>query len=184
MSAPTRRRAPSAASSIRPSDSNASNTARPPSSASIRPSSSAAIRPSSSASSVRPSSSAGSVRRTTASVSRPASRATQRPPSRFAPRPQTRQSSRLAGLYQDLVSQITYLTADVDQDEFDATVEYVSRSLDQTARPAVSIDLPSIQQQLRGCVSSNSQSGRYDEFDTLGMLKRLASIQKTPWVVL
>ena len=133
---------------------------RPPSGASVRastsspftrPSSSASTRPSSSAS-VRPSLSATTATKQ-AAASRSESRATsvaQRPVSRVSVRSSTRQSSRLNPLYQLLVAKLTGLTQESDEDEFQTTVEYVSRSLDQTVRPAASIDPTAVGKQLQG----------------------------------
>ena len=130
----------------------ASRGSVPPSSSSpyIRPSSSASTRPpsSASASAVRPSSSASSVR--PSGSARSDSRATHRPQSRVSARPSTRQSSRLNPLYQTLVTNLTGLTADSDEDAFQEAVEFVSRNLDQTVRPTGSVDATTADKTIRG----------------------------------
>ncbi|OBZ70494.1 Gamma-tubulin complex component 5 [Grifola frondosa] len=149
---------PSSSASLHPSASaptrsSSRTSTRPASSASIRPSSSASTRPPSSASSVRPAPSA----------SRPASRATQRPISRFSQRPSTRQSLRLLPFYQELVTQVTGLTAESDQENFRTAVDFVSRNLDQTARPSGSTDFATVDKHVRG----HAQKARINSYDTL-----------------
>ncbi|KAH8096733.1 Spc98 family-domain-containing protein [Cristinia sonorae] len=147
---------------MQPSDSrNSTSARRPPSSMSTRPSSSASTRPSSSASlrpsssaSVRPSSSASSVRPSSGS-SRPMSRATQRPTSKMPNRSATKQTLRLLPFYQDLVAQITSLTAETDPENFRVSVEFVSKNLDPTARPALSSDMDTIRKQIGGYVQKS-----------------------------
>ncbi|EKM59505.1 uncharacterized protein PHACADRAFT_191873 [Phanerochaete carnosa HHB-10118-sp] len=108
----------------------------PPSSSSPfpRPSSSASTRPPSSASwsAVRPSSSAG--------------------PSRVSVRSNTRQSSRLNPLYQALVTKLTGLTAEGDEDAFRAALNYVTKSLDQTVRPTGSMDAAVVDKHVQGYI--------------------------------
>ncbi|CAL1700277.1 unnamed protein product [Somion occarium] len=120
-----------------------SASVRPPSVASsIRPSTSTGMRPSSSASSVRPATSASirpSSRATTASGS-----------SRLTRRPSSRQISRLTPLYQSLVSQVTGVTAEEDEEGFRSAVEYISKSLDQTVKPSGTSDLTNIDKHIRG----------------------------------
>ncbi|KAA1466534.1 hypothetical protein DENSPDRAFT_846943 [Dentipellis sp. KUC8613] len=133
-------RPPSSASSARPSS---SSSFRPPSSASLRPPSSASHRPPSAQSTHRPPSSA-SVRS--------ASRLSQRPVSRLSQRPATRQSTRLLPSIQTLVTQVSGISAENDEEEFRAVVESVSRSLDYKAKAAPSSNLDDIEKQFKGLV--------------------------------
>ena|ERR1700722_11821222 len=103
---------------------------RPPSSAATRPPSSALRRPASGAS------------------IRPTSRLSQKPGSRQS-RPATKQTSRLLPQYQALVTQVTGLATDDNDEKFEAAVEFVSKSLELTATGA---DMASIDRQIRGCV--------------------------------
>ncbi|GBE79798.1 predicted protein [Sparassis crispa] len=158
---------PASTASIRPP----SASVRPPSSASTRPSSSASIRPSisapirpSSSASIRPSPSTSSARPISRTSSRSSSRLTHRPSSRYSQRPSTRQSSRLVPLYQALVTQITGLTSENDQDNFRDAVDFVSKNLDQSVRPSANHDLDTVERHFRGHV----QKARINANDTLG----------------
>ncbi|KAI0698574.1 Spc98 family-domain-containing protein [Cytidiella melzeri] len=144
---------------MRPSTSTSGT--RPPSSLSTRPSSSASSR----SLALRPSSSASisSARRTPTNSSRPASRSTQRPPSRLAPRPPTRQSTRLNASYHTLVTQLTGLTLDNDPENFEAVVDFVTRTVDPTLKPASGIDFPTTQAHLEG----HAQKARINSNDSL-----------------
>lgn len=80
---------------------------------------------------------------------RPGSRVSQRPVSRQA-RPATRQSSRLLPLSQTLVTQVTGLTPDGDEDKFRTSVEYVTKSLEHATKGAASIDMAVMDRQIAG----------------------------------
>ena len=113
-----------------------------------RPSSSASQRPASSISQRPPSSSS----RPTSSLStRPGSRVAQRPNSRHS-RPATRQTSRLISLSETLVTQITGLTIENDEDNFRTALEFVWKNLEQVTKGAVSVDMTVIDKQIRGFV--------------------------------
>lgn len=136
---------------------------RPSSSASMRPSSSAAsVRPSTS-SSLRPGSSASYIRPSTSASSRPSSRLTHRAPSRFSVhRPPTRQSSRLIPHYQKLVTHITGIALENDEDNFRIASDFVLKTLDQTIKPSGSADITKVQKHVKGCVSAAVQAVIHD----------------------
>ncbi|KAI0080871.1 hypothetical protein K474DRAFT_1704411 [Panus rudis PR-1116 ss-1] len=160
----------SSTSSTRPPSRSTGTGGRPASVAAMRPSSSAAsVRPSSSASyvrsassaaSIRPSSSAASVRPSTSASTRPVSRiGTTRSTTRLTNRPTTRQSSRLVPLFHTLASQILDIPPNDSEADGGNTnpilttaVEYISKNLDPTIRPAVSTDITSVDKQIRGHV--------------------------------
>ncbi|KAI0797115.1 Spc98 family-domain-containing protein [Abortiporus biennis] len=116
---------------------------RPPSSLSTRPSSVASTRPSSSASSARP---------PTSMSSRPGSRMTQRASSRFSLRPTTRQSTRLNPLYQDLITDLTGISPENDEENFQIALDFVAKNLDQTVKPSGSADIGRIDKHIRGLI--------------------------------
>ncbi|KAI0053720.1 hypothetical protein FA95DRAFT_1508286 [Auriscalpium vulgare] len=123
---------------------------RPPSSASsVRPSSSASLRPPSSASQ-RPSSSASTNRPTSSASVRPVSRVSHRPASRFSQRPPTRQSSRIQALSQTLVTQVTGLSPENDEDNFRTAAEYVSKTIEHPHKASPSASLDAVEKHLHG----------------------------------
>ncbi|KAG1877430.1 Spc98 family-domain-containing protein [Suillus subluteus] len=100
----------------------------PPSTLSARPHSRALHQRPSSSLSQRPPSSASFARPVSSASLRPQSRVS-RPSSRIS-RPATRQSTRLAPLCQKLITQITGLTLENDEEDFRITLDFVSRNLE------------------------------------------------------
>ncbi|KAI0314462.1 Spc98 family-domain-containing protein [Amylostereum chailletii] len=157
-----RHRALSGASSIRPSS---SASFRPPSSASSRPPSSASIRPSSSGS-IRLSSSASTNRPASSASFRPLSQASHRPPSRFSIR-SARQTSRLQSFGQTLVKK---LSPDDDEENVQAAVEFVVKSLDYTTKAGPTIDMDTMNKRISGHTRKARIQSRDTWADALDML--------------
>ncbi|EIN10987.1 hypothetical protein PUNSTDRAFT_112771 [Punctularia strigosozonata HHB-11173 SS5] len=131
-----------------PSNSNGS-VSRPGSSATERSPSSASRRPPSTGSAPR-----ASGRKTPVSYApdRPLSSTSTHISRRPVSRASTRQSARLLPLYETLVTQVTGIRAFNDEENFHTAVEYVTKSLSFTGKGGPSMDLASIQRQLRGHV--------------------------------
>ena len=108
-----------------------------------RPSSSLSQRPPSSASFTRPASSASL--RPQSRVSRPGSRIS---------RPATRQSTRLLPLFQKLITQITGLTPENDDEDFRFTLDFVSRNLEHATatKGGPSSDMPDMDRRFHGYI--------------------------------
>lgn len=157
-SAPLR---PVSRSSIRPSS---SNSIRPSSSAptAVGSSRGSSTRPGSSLSTTRPASSLSALRPVSSLSTRPSSRLTQRPGSRTSQRPVARQSTRLVPFYQNLVTQVTGLNAENDDENFRTAVEFVSRNLDLTSRPSGNVDMSAIDKHIRGYVASRMPWSNFD----------------------
>ncbi|KIJ69751.1 hypothetical protein HYDPIDRAFT_35222 [Hydnomerulius pinastri MD-312] len=117
-----------------------------------RPSSSLSYRPPSSLSSARPVSSASL--RPQSRVSRPASRIS---------RPVTRQATRLLPLCQSLVTQMTGLSPDNDDENFRTAVDFVSKNLEHSTKGGPSADMPAMDKHFRGYV----QKARINSHDSL-----------------
>jgi gamma-tubulin complex component 5 len=100
------------------------------------PSSTLSARPHSRALQQRPSSSLSQRPTSSASFARPVSSASFRPQSRVSrpssriSRPATRQSTRLLPLFQKLVTQVTDLTPENDEEDFRTALDFVSRNLE------------------------------------------------------
>lgn len=100
------------------------------------PSSTLSARPHSRALNQRPSSSLSQRPPSSASYARPVSSASLRPQSRISrpssriSRPATRQSTRLAPLCQKLITQLTGLTLENDEEDFRMALDFVSRNLE------------------------------------------------------
>lgn len=143
---------PSIASSRPVSRGSARPPSRPPSSASTRPSSSASVHPSptTTPASHAPSSSSSHPRPSSSASTRPTSRATQRPGSRYSHRPPSRQASRILHLHQALVTHIIGLSPEDDPENFQTAVEFVTKNLDQNARPAPNVSMTMIDQHING----------------------------------
>ncbi|KAI0268157.1 Spc98 family-domain-containing protein [Gloeopeniophorella convolvens] len=122
---------------------------RPSSSASLRTPYNELARPASSASSYRPSSLATSRPLSSASM-RPTSRAAHRAPSRLSQRPPSRQASRLAVLSHTLVSQVTHIDPNDDEEEYRDLTEMVSRGTDYNAKAAPSSSMRDISKLIHG----------------------------------
>ncbi|KZT71569.1 hypothetical protein DAEQUDRAFT_749911 [Daedalea quercina L-15889] len=138
---------------------------------SIRPSSSVPTAVGSSrSSSIRPGSSLSAVRPVSSLSTRPSSRLTQRSGSRTSQRPVTRQSTRLVPFYQNLVTQVTGLNAENDDENFRTAVEFVSKNLDLTSRPSGNVDMNAINKHIRGHI----QKARVNSHDDLGDALRAA----------
>ncbi|CCM01742.1 uncharacterized protein FIBRA_03808 [Fibroporia radiculosa] len=146
-------------SSSAPILSSSQESLHPNSNASIRPSTSAPLRPASALSS-RTFSVVGSYRPPSSASTRPGSRLAQRPASRVSQRPISRQSTRLLPSYQTLVTQVAGLAPNNDEENFRVAVDFVSKTLDQTARPSGTNDISVVDKHLRGhaqkaCINSH-----------------------------
>ncbi|KAI9569285.1 Spc98 family-domain-containing protein, partial [Boletus coccyginus] len=106
-----------------------------------RPSSSLSQRPPSSLSSARPPSSASSFR--------PQSRISTRPSSRLS-RPATRQATRLLLLCQSLVTQVTGLSSETDDENFRTAVDFASKNLEYAIKAGASADMTAMDKHFRG----------------------------------
>lgn len=111
-----------------------------------RPSSSLSQRPPSSLSSARPASSASSLR--------PHSRVSTRPSSRLS-RPVTRQTTRLLPLCQSLVTQVTGLSPEIDDENFRTAVDFVSKNLEFSIKAGASTDMTAMDKHFRGYYHSS-----------------------------
>ncbi|KAG8219040.1 Spc98 family-domain-containing protein [Butyriboletus roseoflavus] len=130
------------------------SSARPHSSLRVqRPLSSLSQRPPSSLSSARPPSSASSFR--------PHSRVSTRPSSRIS-RPATRQSTRLLPLCQSLVTQVTGLSPDADDENFRTAVDFTSRNLEYSIKAGASIDMTAMDKHFRGYHVLKASINSYD----------------------
>ncbi|KAF9226914.1 hypothetical protein BS17DRAFT_800830 [Gyrodon lividus] len=105
-----------------------------------RPSSSLSQRPSSSLSSARPVSSASF---------RPQSRVSTRPSSRIS-RPVTRQTTRLLPLCQILVTRITGLSPENDDENFRTAVDFASKNLEYSLKGGAGTDMTALDKHFRG----------------------------------
>ncbi|KIJ13301.1 hypothetical protein PAXINDRAFT_117334 [Paxillus involutus ATCC 200175] len=105
-----------------------------------RPSSSLSQRPPSSLSSARPVSSASL---------RPPSRVSTRPSSRIS-RPVTRQTTRLLPLCQTLVTRLTGLSLENDDENFRIAVDFVSKNLEHSIKGGAGVDIPTLNKHFRG----------------------------------
>src|SRR5258707_9268332 len=108
-------------------------------------------RPTSSASSHRPSSRAASRPLSSAST-RPTSRAGHGTSSKFSQRMPSRQMSRIISLSHTLVSQMTSLQPEDEDEEYRALVDTVTRSLDYHVKAAPSSSMNDVTKQLQGFV--------------------------------
>ncbi|KAF8433037.1 Spc98 family-domain-containing protein [Boletus edulis BED1] len=123
-----------------------------------RPSSSLSQRPPSSLSSARPASSASSLR--------PQSRISTRPSSRLS-RPPTRQTTRLLPPCQSLVTQVTGLSPETDDENFRAAVDFVSKNLEYAIKAGASTDMTAMDKDFRGHVLKASINSHDDLADAL-----------------
>ena len=108
-------------------------------------------RPKSSASSHRPSSRATNRPPSSAST-RPTSRTRHGPSSKFSQRMPSRQMSRVISLSHTLVSQVTGLQSEDEEDEFRALMDIVIKSLEYNVKAAPSSSMHDIAKQLHGSV--------------------------------
>ncbi|KAH0840303.1 hypothetical protein J3R83DRAFT_1313 [Lanmaoa asiatica] len=137
----------------------------PTSTSSARPHSSSRVQRPSSSLSQRPQSSLSSARPVSSASLRPHSRISTRPNSRLS-RPATRQSTRLLPLCQSLVTQVTALSPDIDDENFRTAVDFVSKNLEYSIKAGASTDMTAMDKHFRGYhvlkASINSHDGLAD----------------------
>ncbi|KAH7916234.1 Spc98 family-domain-containing protein [Hygrophoropsis aurantiaca] len=137
-----------------------------PSGLHVRPSSRVSQRPSSSLSQHYPSSI--STRPGSSASVRPQSRVS-RPSSRIS-RPATRHALRLLPLSQALVTQITGLSSDNDDENFRTAVDYVAKNLEHSIKGGPSPDLTSVDKQMQGHI----QKAQINSYDSLAEALKLS----------
>src|SRR5215475_9865615 len=86
-----------------------------------------------------------------AAASRPPSSASTRPTSRIS-RPKTRQALRILPLYQSLVTQITGLSPENDEPNYNTAVQYVKQNIDHVIKGTAGVDLGQIDRSIAGSV--------------------------------
>ncbi|KAG2122225.1 Spc98 family-domain-containing protein [Suillus clintonianus] len=135
------------------------------------PSSTLSARPHSRAQHQRPSSSLSQRPPSSASFARPVSSASLRPQSRVSrpssriSRPATRQSTRLLPLCQKLITQLTGLTLDNDEEDFRIALDFVSRNLEHATatKGGPSSDMATMDKRFHGFL----EKSRIQSNDTL-----------------
>ncbi|KAG1760722.1 Spc98 family-domain-containing protein [Suillus occidentalis] len=135
------------------------------------PSSTLSARPHSRALHQRPSSSLSQRPPSSASFARPVSSASLRPQSRVSrpssriSRPATRQSTRLVPLCQKLITQLTGLTSENDEEDFRTTLDFVSRNLEHATatKGGPSSDMATMDKRFHGLL----EKSRIQSNDTL-----------------
>lgn len=137
--------------------SNSEPARRPSSSASQRPLSAVSLRPPS-----------GLSQRPSSSLSvRPTSRVSNRPSSRLSTRPGTghRPNPRIGPLSQDLVTQITGLVPNGDEEKnFETAVDFVTKNLEYKAKGGVSQDITAMDRVFSGYVHYSVLQSRLINF--------------------
>jgi hypothetical protein len=102
---------------------------------------------------LRSTSAGTSSSRPTSAISRPLSRtSTARPSSRQSGRSRTRQSARLVSLSEALVTSVTGLDVDQDEDNFQTAVAFVSKNFEYSAKAGPSSSMMDIDTRIRGWV--------------------------------